>query len=372
MSPLRYILEKEFKQIFRNPAILKVIFIMPVIQLIALPMAADYEIKNINIAVIDRDHSSVSSKLVQKITASNYFKLVEYNNDFEASMELIENDKVDLILEIPKNFEANLYKEKESKMFLAVNAINGVKANLGAAYMTNIVQAYNADFRIQTISPGRFNELPLFEISATNWYNPRMNYKIFMVPGILVLLITIVGMNLSSINIVREKEMGTIEQINVTPIKKTHFILGKLIPFWIIGLVVISVGFLIAWLVYGIIPLGSYFTLYLFAAIYLLVILGIGLLISTYSENQQQAMLVTFFLMMIFVLMGGLYTSIDSMPNWAKWFTRLNPISYFIEVMRMVVLKGSSIIDTSKQFITMIVYAIVINTWAVLSYQKRA
>lgn len=372
MSPLRYILEKEFKQIFRNPAILKVIFIMPVIQLIALPMAADYEIKNINIAVIDRDHSSVSSKLVQKITASNYFKLVEYNNDFEASMELIENDKVDLILEIPKNFEANLYKEKESKMFLAVNAINGVKANLGAAYMTNIVQAYNADFRIQTITPGRFNELPLFEISATNWYNPRMNYKIFMVPGILVLLITIVGMNLSSINIVREKEMGTIEQINVTPIKKTHFILGKLIPFWIIGLVVISVGFLIAWLVYGIIPLGSYFTLYLFAAIYLLVILGIGLLISTYSENQQQAMLVTFFLMMIFVLMGGLYTSIDSMPNWAKWFTRLNPISYFIEVMRMVVLKGSSIIDTSTQFITMIVYAIVINTWAVLSYQKRA
>jgi ABC-2 type transport system permease protein len=372
MSPLRYILEKEFKQIFRNPAILKVIFVMPVIQLILLPMAADYEIKNINIAVIDRDHSSVSNKLVQKITASNYFKLVNYNSDFNASMELIENDKADLILEIPKDFEANLYKEKATKLFLAVNAINGVKGNLGAAYMSNIIQAYNADFRIQTITPGRFNELPIFEISSTNWYNPKMNYKIFMVPGILVLLITIIGMNLSSINIVREKEMGTIEQINVTPIKKIHFILGKLLPFWIIGLVVISVGFLIAWLIYGIIPLGSYFTLYLFAAIYLLVILGIGLLISSYSENQQQAMLVTFFLMMIFVLMGGLYTSIDSMPDWARWFTRLNPISYFIEVMRMVVLKGSGIVDTGRQFIIMIIYAIVINTWAVLSYQKRA
>lgn len=372
MSPLRYILEKEFKQIFRNPAILKVIFVMPIIQLIVLPMAADYEIKNINIAVIDRDHSVVSNKLVQKITASNYFKLVEYNSDFRASMELIENDKADLILEIPKDFEANLYREKTSKLFLAVNAINGVKANLGAAYMTNIVQSYNSDFRIQNVTPGRFNDLPILEISSNNWYNPKMNYKIFMVPGILVLLITIVGMNLSSINIVREKEMGTIEQINVTPIKKTHFILGKLLPFWIIGLVVISVGFLIAWLVYGIIPLGSYFTLYLFAAIYLLVILGIGLLISTYSENQQQAMLVTFFLMMIFVLMGGLYTSIDSMPDWARWFTRLNPISYFIEVMRMVVLKGSSIVDTGKQFMIMIVYAILINTWAVLSYRKRA
>jgi ABC-2 type transport system permease protein len=371
MSALRYILEKEFKQIFRNPAILKVIFVMPVIQLIALPMAADYEIKNINIAVVDQDHSSVSNQLVQKITASNYFILVEYSGDFEASMELIENDKVDLILEVPKNFEANLYKEKETKMFLAVNAINGVKASLGANYLTSIVQTYNADFRTQTIAPARFNDLPLFEISSTNWYNPKMNYKHFMVPGILVLLVTIIGLNLSSINIVREKEMGTIEQINVTPIKKSHFILGKLIPFWLIGLVVISLGFLIAWLVYGIIPLGAYFTLYLFAAIYLLVILGIGLLISTYSENQQQAMLVTFFLLMIFVLMGGLYTSIDSMPDWARSFTKLNPISYFIEVMRMVVLKGSGIVDVGKQFLIMIVYAILINTWAVLSYSKR-
>lgn len=372
MSPLRYILEKEFKQIFRNPAILKVIFIMPVIQLIMLPMAADYEIKNINIAVIDRDHSAVSNQLVQKITASNYFKLVSYDNYFDAAMESIENDKADLILEIPKNFEVNLYNEKESKLFLAVNAINGVKANLGAAYLTNIVQAYNSDFRIETLTPGRFNEMPIIEISSSNWYNPKMNYKIFMVPGILVLLITIVGMNLSSINIVREKEMGTIEQINVTPIKKAHFILGKLIPFWVIGIVVISVGFLIAWLVYGIIPLGSYFTLYVFAAIYLMVILGIGLLISSYSENQQQAMLVTFFIMMIFVLMGGLYTSIDSMPIWARWFTRLNPISYFIEVMRMVVLKGSRINDIAPQLLIMVIYAIFINTWAVLSYHKRS
>lgn len=371
MKALKFILEKEFKQIFRNPAILRVIFIMPVIQLIALPMAADYEIKNINLAVIDRDHSTVSTKMVQKITASNYFKLVDYNTNFNRSMELIESDKADLILEIPAHFERNLYNEKDSKVFLAVNAINGVKANLGAAYLTNIIQAYNIDFRVEYIRPTKFNELPQMEISATNWYNPKMNYKIFMVPGILVLLITIIGMNLSSINIVREKEMGTIEQINVTPIKKVHFILGKLIPFWIIGLIVISVGFVIAWLFYGIIPLGSYFTLYLFAAIYLLVILGIGLLISTYSENQQQAMLITFFLLMIFVLMGGLYTSIDSMPDWARWITKLNPIAYFIEVMRMVVLKGSRISDVGNQFVIMILYAIFINTWAVLSYRKR-
>lgn len=372
MSPLRFILEKEFRQIFRNPAILKTIFILPVIQLVMLPMAADYEIKNINIAILNRDRSTLSNQLVQQITASNYFKLVIYPDNSKAAMRSVETDQADLILEIPDDFEKALYKDKETHLSLSVNAINGVKGNLGAAYLTTIVHSYNQNFRLKTLVPGRFNDFPQIQIQATNWYNPKMNYKMFMVPGILVLLVTIVGMNLSSINIVREKEMGTIEQINVTPIKKSHFILGKLLPFWLIGLVVISVGFVVAWLVYGIIPLGSYFTLYFFAAIYLLVILGIGLLISSYSENQQQAMLVTFFLMMIFVLMGGLYTSIDSMPIWAIWFTKLNPISYFIEVMRMVVLKGSSLRDIAPQIGVMLVYAILINTWAVFSYRKRS
>jgi len=372
MSPLRFILEKEFRQIFRNPAILKTIFILPVIQLIMLPMAADYEIKNINIAILNRDRSTLSNQLIQQITASNYFKLVLYPDNRNEAMRAVETDQADLILEIPDNFEKGLVEEKEAHLSLSVNAINGVKGNLGSAYLNTIVQSFNQNFRLKTLVPGRFNDFPQIQIQSTNWYNPKMNYKRFMVPGILVLLITIVGMNLSSINIVREKEMGTIEQINVTPVRKSHFILGKLLPFWMIGLVVISVGFVVAWLVYGIIPLGSYFTLYLFAAVYLLVILGIGLLISTYSENQQQAMLVTFFLMMIFVLMGGLYTSIDSMPQWAIWFTKLNPISYFIEVMRMVVLKGSSLQDIAPQLGIMLVYAFVINTWAVLSYRKRS
>lgn len=372
MSPLRFILEKEFKQIFRNPAILKTIFILPVIQLVMLPMAADYEIKNINIAIVNRDRGTISNQLVQEITASQYFKMVLYPNNRNAAMRAVETEQADLILEIPLDFEKSLYKYKASQLSLSVNAINGVKGNLGAAYLNTIVQQFNQKFRLKTLVPGRVNDFPQIQIQSSNWYNPKMNYKRFMVPGILVLLITIVGMNLSSINIVREKEMGTIEQINVTPVKKSHFILGKLLPFWLIGLVVISVGFVVAWLVYGIIPAGSYFTLYLFAAVYLLVILGIGLLISSYSENQQQAMLVTFFLMMIFVLMGGLYTSIDSMPEWAIGFTKLNPISYFIDVMRMVVLKGSSLQDILPQIGIMIFYAFVINTWAVFSYRKRS
>lgn len=372
MSPLKYILQKEFKQIFRDPAIIRVIFILPIIQLIILPLAADYEIKNINIAIVDRDHSPSSNRLIHTITSSNYFRLVEYSSDFNKAMQGIDNDKADLILELPRGFEFELYAQKETKVFLAVNAINGVKANLGATYLRNIVQNFNNDFRISVLTPGRFNDLPVIETTSSNWYNPRMNYTFFMVPGILVLLITMIGLNLSAINIVREKEIGTIEQINVTPIRKTHFILGKLIPFWILGLVVITIGFLIAWLVYGIIPLGSYLTIYVFAAVYLLVILGLGLLISTYAENQQQAMLISFFLLMIFILMGGLYTSIDSMPEWAQWITRFNPVAYFIEVMRRVVLKGSGLADIRQPLLIMFCFAVAINYWAVLSYRKRS
>jgi ABC-2 type transport system permease protein len=198
-----------------------------------------------------------------------------------------------------------------------------------------------------------------------------MNYKYFMVPGILVLLLTMVGANLTAINIVKEKEIGTIEQINVTPVKKYHFILGKLIPFWILGLVVLTLGLLISRVVYGIIPVGGFFTIYVFAAVYLLAVLGLGLLISTYASNQQQAMLISFFLMMIFVLLGGLYTSIDSMPVWAQWITRFNPVSYFIEVMRMVVLKGSTLNDIKMHLLIMTGFAVGLNGWAVFSYRKR-
>jgi ABC-2 type transport system permease protein len=181
-----------------------------------------------------------------------------------------------------------------------------------------------------------------------------------------------VGTNLTAINIVREKEIGTIEQINVTPISKFHFVIGKLLPFWILGFVVLSIGLAIAWLAYGIVPAGSFLSIYAFAAVYLLAVLGLGLLISTYSANQQQAMLLSFFMMMIFILLGGLYTSIDSMPEWAKWITRFNPVSYFIEVMRMVVLKGSTLRDISPHLLVMSGFAMVFNGWAVFSYRKRS
>lgn len=372
MRTLKFLLQKEFRQIFRDRSILRVIFIMPAMQLIVLPWAADYEVKNINLAVVDHDHSDYAQKLVSKITASNYFKLDIYTASYNNALKEIENDNTDIILEIPNSFEKDLVKENTSTLFMAVNAINGTKAGLGSQYLQTIIQHFNNDIRTQWIQLPKFNEETNIEVTSSNWFNPLMNYKFFMVPGILVMLVTMVGSFLAAMNIVKEKEVGTIEQINVTPIKKYHFILGKLIPFWILGLVILSIGLLIAFVAYGIIPAGSFFTIYVFAACYLLAVLGLGLLISTYSSTQQQAMLFSFFLMMIFVLLSGLYTPISSMPAWAQWVTKFNPVSYFIEVMRMVVLKGSNLSDISNNILIVLSFAIVLNVWAVLSYRKRA
>lgn len=351
---------------------LMIIFVAPVLQLLILPLAADFEIKNINIAIVDHDHSPFSRQLRSKIEFSKYFKLVSVSESYTYGLYQIEKDKADLILEIPRGFEVNLYRENKQSLFLAVNAINGVKAGIGGAYLSRIINDFNREIQLKSGGNSRFNSIPTIEISSTNWFNPNLDYQTFMVPGILVLLVTMIGAYMCTLNIVKEKEVGTIEQINVTPIKKYQFILGKLIPFWIIGMLVFSVGLLVvARLIYGIIPVGSLFILYAFLGLYLISVIGIGLLLSTVANNQQQAMSLAFFFMMIFILMGGLFTTIDSMPSWAQWISKFNPVTYFIEVNRMVIMKGSGFSDLKYHFLKMLGFAIFFNVWAVLNYRKR-
>lgn len=373
MRTLKFLLQKEFKQIFRNKALLPLIFVVPIVQLLILPLAADYEVKNINISIVDHNHSTFSRNLISKITSSGYFRLADYSNSFQSAFNQIESDKSDLILEIPQGFEKNLVRENEQKLFIAVNAINGVKAGLGGAYLNQIITAYNADIRLQWFQSDKFNTAPVITVASSNWFNPFMNYRFFMVPGILVVLVTMVGAYMCALNIVKEKEAGTIEQINVTPIKKYQFILGKLIPFWIIGMFVFSVGlFVVERLVYGIVPVGSLLLLYGYLSIYLIALLGLGLLISTFAETQQQAMSVAFFFIMIFMLMSGLFTSLDGMPQWAYIIAKCSPVTYFIEVVRMVVLKGSGFSDIKNHFVIMIGFAVLLNGLAIWNYKKTS
>lgn len=372
MRTLRFLLQKEFRQIFRDPSILRIIFVMPMIQLLILPWAADYEVKDINLSVVDHDHSSYSRQLVSKIGASGYFRIQDYSASYPQALEQVEKDQADLVLEIPASFEKTLIKENQAPLFIAINAIDGTKANLGGSYLRSIIQDYNKEIRLKWMEPSRFNPETQVEVTSSNWFNPALNYKYFMVPGILVILVTMVGSFLAALNIVKEKEIGTIEQINVTPVKKYQFILGKLIPFWVLGLIILTLGLIISRVAYGIVPAGSMVTIYVFAAAYLLAVLGLGLLVSTFTSTQQQAMLISFFMMMVFILLGGLYTSVDSMPSWAQAITKINPVSYFIEVMRMVVLKGSSLADIRYHLLTVFGFAVVFNGWAVLNYRKRS
>lgn len=372
MRTVRFLLYKEFKQIFRNRAIVALILFMPIMQLLILPWAADYEVKNINVAVVDQDHSTYTQDLISKISGSNYFNLVANSRSYEEAYRHIESDAADLVLVIPPHFKRDLVRNKHQEVFLAVNAINGTKANLGAAYLREVLKEFNEKIILDLHSATSKTTAIKAEVTYSNWYNPHLSYKVFMVPGILAILVTMVGGFLSALNIVKEKEVGTIEQINVTPIKKQYFVLGKLIPFWILGNVVFTLGLLVAWIIYGIVPTGSLFLLYGFIAIYLLAVLGFGLLISTYSDTQQQAMFIMFFFMMVFILTGGLFTPIESMPVWAQELTYLNPLRYLIEVLRMIVLKGSSFWDVYPKLLTIGLFAVLLNMWAILNYKKTS
>jgi ABC-2 type transport system permease protein len=372
MRTIGFLLEKEFRQIFRNRTLLAIILFVPVVQLLLLPLAANYEVKNINLSVVNNDNSSYARGLITKIAASGYFRLTTVGQSYPLALDDLESDQADLVLEIPPHFEKNLVRENRQKVFVAVNAINGVKAGLGAAYLNAIIRDYNREIKGSWFQAPTLNQAPVIDVVPTNWYNPFMSYQLFMVPGILAILVTMIGGYLSALNIVKEKETGTIEQINVTPIRKHHFIIGKLIPFWILGLVVFTLGLVVGWSVYGIMPVGSLALLYLFLSLYLFAVLGLGLLISTYTETQQQAMFIAFFFVMIFILMSGLFTSIDSMPAWAQIVSKFNPVTYFIDVMRMVVLKGSEPGDILPHICAVILFGVFLNTWAIINYKKTS
>lgn len=372
MRTVLFIIQKEFSQFFREKTNIRMLLVMPVIQLILLPLAANYEVRNIQICIVDHDHSGYVRELTHKIAASPYFKLNSYLDSYKDGLERMEHDEVDIVLEIPPDFEKTLIRENEAALSASVNAVNGQRASLGAQYLLAILRDFNREIRLKWVQFPKFNPVPIIQIDHSFWYNPMMNYKHFMVPGILVILLTMVGANMSALNLVREKELGTIEQINVSPIKKYHFIIGKLIPFWIMGQVVLTLGLLIARLIYGIVPLGSIFSIYLFSSAYLLCILGLGLLISTFANTQQQAMLISFFVMMVFILLSGLYTSIDSMPQWAQWVTKINPIAYFVQLMRLVIMKGSGIKDILPHLASILLMAGIIIPWAIWHYRKRS
>jgi ABC-2 type transport system permease protein len=374
MKVLGFLLQKEFRQIFRDKTILAMMFVVPTVQLIIFPLAANFEVKNINLAYVDHDHSSYSQKLVNKIGSSGYFRIVGSTSSYNDALVMVENNEADIILEIPSGFERNLIREGQQHVNISADAINGTKSSIGGGYLTAVLADFNSTLDVNTNASAAsvVQGISRIDVTYSDWFNPKKEYKYYMVPGILVLLLTMIGGFITALNIVKEKEIGTIEQINVTPIKKWQFILGKLVPFWIVGMIVFTVGLTVMYVVYGIFPKGSIAVLYLFAAVYLVALLGFGLLISTFSNSQLQAMFVAFFFMMIFMLMSGFFTSVDSMPGWARQISNLTPVTHFISVVRPIVLKGSGLAETKMELLYLVGFAVLLNSLAIINYRKTS
>lgn len=376
MRNILIIIKKEFRQIFRNRQMLGMMIFMPLLQLLILANAATFEMKNIEIGIVDKDLSSSSRRLIGKISGSKYFNITDYFASEKQAESALDKGQCDLYVSIPNNFEKNLIREGLANSSIIINAIDGSKASIAGQYTMSVVNDFLREFTSENINHSQnavnLNMMKSINISYANWYNQELNYQTFMVPGLLVLLVSLVGMFIAGMNIVREKEIGTIEQLNVTPIKKHELIIGKLLPFWLIGLFELGFGLVVAKLIYHIPIVGSLPLLFLFGGVFLTVVLGVGFFISTITETQQQSMFVTWFFTIVFILLSGLFTSIENMPSWAQALTYLNPLRYFMEAVRMILLKGSGFSDISFHFMVICIYGVVINSLATLMYRKTS
>lgn len=372
MRTILYLIRKEFLQIFRNRFISKAIFAVPLVQMLILVPAVTFEIKKVELGVIDHDLTPESRGLISKLEGSTFFQVKYSTFSNEEAVDLMHRNKCDVILEIPPGFGRDLTTGKGSSLMAAIDAVNGSAAQLTWAYLNGVIRDYNTELAGSSIAlqKGSFPGI----ITATNryWYNENLNYKYYMLPGILVVLVTAIGFLLAGLNMVREKEIGTIEQINVTPVKKYQFMTAKMVPFLIIGLVDLALGLTIGKLAFNIPFEGSILLMFLCASVFLVAVLSLALLISTFSGTQQQYMFVAFFFMIVFILMSGIFTPLESMPQWAQNFDMVNPVAYLIRINRMVMLKGSGLMEIRNDIVALTIIAVSFNTLAVWRYRKTS
>ena len=358
---IKYLLQKEFLQIRRNSFMPKIIFIFPIMVMCVMPWVMNQEVKNIRVDVVDNDRTTQSQQLIHQIEASNYFIFTSQQPTYDAALKDIETSKADIILEISQDYSCHLANGKQSQILIAANAVNGMKGSIGSAYLSQIVTS--------SVAPSA--AAIQAKVSTLFLYNKGQNYKVFMIPALMGILMMMLCGFLPALNIVGEKEKGTIEQINVTPVSKWSFILAKLIPYWIIGLLVLTVCLVLSWLVYGITCQGPLVLVYLLAILLALFFSSFGLIVSNYSDTMQQAMLVMWFFVVCLMLLSGLFTPVRSMPDWAYLTTYINPMHYFADAIRTVFVRGGGFQSIAHQVAALAVIASVMSVWAVASYKKN-
>ena len=358
---LRYLIQKEFLQIRRNAFLPRLIVAFPVIIMCVMPWVMNMEVKNIRVDVVDNDRSVGSQRLVRSIETSHYFIFQGQKPDYRSALAAIERGQTDVVLVIPQDYSRATIRGQRPQVLIAANAVNGTKGSMGSAYLSQIVTAKAMPSAAALQSQAHTLLL----------YNKHQNYKLFMIPALFAIVMMLMTGFLPTLNIVGEKETGTIEQINVTPVPKWAFILAKLIPYWMIALFVITVCLLLAWLVYGITPAGPVWLVYVLAMLLALFFSSFGLIVSNYSNTMQQAIFVMWFFVVCLLLLSGLFTPVRSMPSWAYLTTYVNPMHYFIDAVRTVFVRGGTFAAVAHQVAALLAIGLVMAIWAVQSYKKN-
>ncbi len=375
MRTLRFLLRKEFLQIFRDRMLLAQVLLSPLMQLVLLGSAATFEVRHVPTAIVDEDFSQASRGLEDHLAASGRFTILRSITAMPQADDAMLHDRADLILRIPSGFERDLVRTGSAPLQMIMDAENGAAAVMAQSYATHILASYSDELTTELHPALDAAEAPdavpaSIQVETRGWYNPAQNYKYYIIPGILVQLVTVIGTLTTAMNIAREKEIGTLDQLNVTPVLRSQLIAAKVIPTWLIALAELTVGLVVAHLLFRVPVHGSIPLVFSVAAIYLFAALGIGLFISTLVDTQQQAMFVSYFVMMIYLFMSGLFTPVRSMPTWTQWLAQLNPVKHFIVIMRAVLLKGAGFADIRTPFLVLVVYAAVVFSLAVRQYSK--
>lgn len=387
MRPIRFLLRKEFAQIFRDRVLVFQLLAVPVIQLLIVTSAATFEVRSVALHVVDRDRTPSSRQLLGKLTASGRFEVARSSTSGRLAGRDLESGAVGGVVEIPDGFARDLGRGGTAGVRLVFDGSKGPLASTALGYAERIVDDFAAGLPLDrgalptVLAPGdpsvegtssASGSGAGLEVRTRRWYNPTGDFEDHMSVGILVLLVTLVGTLMTALNITREREQGTLEQLNVSPLTKGQFIAGKLIPFWILGVVEFAVGLVVIHLAYDVPFRGGLGLVFVATSLYLLTALGLGLLISTASETQQQAQFLTFFLLVIYLFLSGLFTPVESMPEWAGWLAEANPIKHFIVVTRGVLLKGAGPGAMLVELSVLLAFAAVTLPVSVRVYSKTA
>ena len=373
LARLKQMLIKEFIQVFRDKRTRFVLFGPPIIQMLVFGYAATFEIHHVPTVVLDLDHSQESRELISRFSSSPYFDVQRQLTDYRQIGDLIDQGKATVGLDINASFAQNLRKGQTAPLQVIVDATNSNTALIASGYITQIALGFAQDYqkdRIYRISPQLMEEMPSVQLEQRPWYNPDLRSRWFFIPGIIGSLTLVLVVTLTAFAVVREREIGTLEQIMVTPIRPAEFILGKTLPFFLIGLFDVSLIATVGTMWFQVPFRGQILVLFAGAILFLLCMLGAGLLISTVSSTQQQAMVTAFFFIMPAITFSGFGFPISTMPQWLQYLTYLSPLRYFLVVLRGTYLKGVGMEILWPQMLAMAASGITLLTIAVLRFHK--